>query len=87
MQKVYYGTLTRMMTERNYFFIRDDESGQDIFTHVSAFVAKVPLPKGTRVQFHLVPNARKANSMMAADVEPIVPHVIAAQYSDKSGVL
>lgn len=85
--EIRYGTLTRMFTERNFFFIRDDDSGQDIFTHVSAFVAKVPLPKGTRVKFHLVPNIRKANSMMAADVEPIAPLPIAAQYGDKGGAL
>jgi cold shock CspA family protein len=68
-----YGTLTRLMPDRNFFFIRDDESGLDIFTHISAFVAKVPLPKGTRVKFHLVPNSRKSGLMMSADVEPIVP--------------
>jgi cold shock CspA family protein len=68
-----YGTLTRLMPDRNFFFIRDDESSLDIFTHISAFVAKVPPPKGTRVKFHLVPNSRKPGLMMAADVEPIVP--------------
>jgi cold shock CspA family protein len=68
-----YGTLTRMMSDRNFFFIRDDESGLDIFTHISAFVGKVPLPKGTRVKFRLVPNSRKPGLMMSADVEPIVP--------------
>ena len=67
-----YGTLTRMMPDRNFFFIRDDESGLDIFTHVSAFVGKVPLPKGTRVRFRLVPNSRKPGLKMSADVEPIV---------------
>jgi cold shock CspA family protein len=68
-----YGTLTRMMPDRNFFFIRDDESGLDIFTHISAFVGKVALPKGTRVKFRLVPNSRKPGLMMAADVEPIAP--------------
>jgi cold shock CspA family protein len=68
-----YGTLTRMMPDRNFFFIRNDESGLDIFTHISAFAGKVALPKGTRVKFRLVPNSRKPGLMMAADVEPIVP--------------
>ena len=68
-----YGTLTRIMLVRNFSFLRDDESGQDIFAHVSAFVGKVFLPKGTRVKFHLVPNSRKPGLVMAADVEPIVP--------------
>ena len=66
-----YGTLTRMMPERSFFFIRDDESTRDIFTHISAFVGKVALPRGTRVQFRLVPNSRKPGLMMAADVEPV----------------
>ena len=82
MQTTYYGTLTRMMPERNYFFIRDDESGKDVFTHVSAFVAKVPLPKGTRVQFHIVKNSRKPNSVMAADVEPVA---IVGQHGNSDG--
>ena len=84
MVQIYYGTLTRMMPERNYFFIREDISGKDIFTHVSAFAAKVPLPKGTRVKFHIVSNSRKPNSVMAADVEPIMPRIIAAQHSEKA---
>jgi cold shock CspA family protein len=66
-----YGTLTRLMTERNYFFIRDDYSAKDIFLHVSGFVGKVALPKGTRVRFHLAPNPRRSGSMMAIYVEPI----------------
>jgi cold shock CspA family protein len=78
-----YGTLTRLMPERNFFFIRDDESGLDVFTHISAFVAKVPLPKGTRVQFHLVPNSRKPGCMKAADVEPVA---IVGQHSSKAGL-
>ena len=66
-----YGTLTRLLSDRNFFFIREDESGLDIFCHISAFVGKVALPKGTRVKFHLVPNSRKPRLRMAADVEPV----------------
>ncbi len=78
-----YGTLTRMMPERNFFFIRDDESGRDVFTHISAFVGKVALPKGTRVQFHLVPNPRKPGLMKAADVEPVA---IVGQHGTKAAL-
>ena len=78
-----YGTLTRMMPERNFFFIRDDESGLDVFTHISAFVGKVALPKGTRVQFHLVPNHRKPGLMKAADVEPVA---VVGQHGTKVGL-
>ena len=65
------GTLTTCFPDRNFFFIRDDESGQDIFTHVSGFSGKVALPKGTRVYFRIVPNSRKANAPMAIDVRLI----------------
>jgi len=65
------GTLTTCFPDRNFFFIRDDESGQDIFTHVSGFAGKIALPKGTRVYFRIVPNSRKANAPMAIDVRPI----------------
>ena len=70
-----YGTLTRLMIDRSFSFIRDDNSGSDIFAHVSAFVGKVFLPKGTRVKFRLVPNSRKPGLMMAADVEPIARQI------------
>ncbi len=77
MKQIYYGTLIRVFPERNFFFIRDDDSGQDIFTHVSGFAGKVALPKGTRVSFRLAPNVRKANELMAVDVQPIpVPVVL-----------
>ena len=66
-----YGTLTRMMPERCFFFIRDDETSKDIFVHVSGFINKTGLPKGTRVKFHLVPNPRKPGLTMAIDVEAI----------------
>ena len=79
-----YGTLIRIIADRNFSFIRDDASGLDTFAHVSAFVGKIALPKGTRVQFHLVPNSRKPGLMMAVDIEPIGPHVIAAQYGEKA---
>jgi cold shock CspA family protein len=64
-----YGTLIRW-TERNFGFIREDESGQDIFTHVSGFAAKVALPKNTRVKFNI--GTRNGNQI-AVNVEPIVP--------------
>jgi cold shock CspA family protein len=67
-----YGTLVRWFVDRSFGFIRDDESGQDVFTHVSGFTAKVASPKGTRVRFHLAPNNRRANEFMAVDVAPIV---------------
>jgi len=70
--EIRYGTLTRVFADRNFFFIHDDETSQDIFTHVSGFVGKVALPKGTRVRFYLVPNSRRAGELMAVDVEPIV---------------
>jgi len=67
-----YGTLVRWFVERSFGFIRDDESGQDLFTHVSGFTAKVAPPKGTRVKYHIAPNNRRNNEKMAVDVAPIV---------------
>jgi len=74
--EIHYGTLIRCFPDRNFFFIRDDESGRDIFTHVSGFAGKVALPKGTRVRFHVVPNCRRANEPMAVDVQPIPVPVV-----------
>lgn len=67
-----YGTLVRWFVDRNFGFIREDQSGLDIFTHVSGFTAKIASPKGTRVCFHLAPNPRRAGDPMAVDVAPIV---------------
>lgn len=69
--EIHYGTLIRCFGDRNFFFIRDDESGRDVFTHVSGFAGKVALPKGTRVRFYLVPNSRRADEPMAVAVEPV----------------
>ena len=70
--EIRYGTLTRVFPDRNFIFIRDDESSRDIFTHVSGFVGKIALPKGTRVRFRVVPNSRRAGELMGIAVEPIV---------------
>ncbi len=76
MEQIHYGTLVRAFPERNFFFIRDDDSGQDIFTHVSGFAGKVALPKGSRVYFRLALNSRRANEPMAVDVRPIPVPVV-----------
>jgi cold shock CspA family protein len=71
-----YGTLVRWLADRNFGFIREDQTGQDIFTHVSGFTAKVASPKGSRVRFHLAPNPRRAGDPMAVDVEPLVASAV-----------
>jgi cold shock CspA family protein len=86
MENVKFGTLKTWVINRNYGFIRED-SGLDIFIHVSGFADKVAPPQNTRLRFHLVDNPQKPGRQMAADAETIVPRIIAAQYSDKSGVL
>lgn len=63
-----FGTLVRW-TERQFGFIRDDETGQDFFAHVSGFKGKVALPKGTRVKYRI--GTRNGNPI-AVDIEPIV---------------
>lgn len=63
-----FGTLVRW-TERQFGFIRDDETGQDFFAHVSGFAAKVALPKGARVKYRI--GTRNGNPI-AVDIEPIV---------------
>jgi cold shock CspA family protein len=84
---VLYGTLKRWVVECNYGFIRED-SGRDIFIHVSGFADKIAPPQNTRLKFHLVDNPQKSGRQMAADAEIIVPRrIIAAQYSDQSEVL
>jgi hypothetical protein len=86
MGNVKYGTLTAWIVERNYGFIAED-SGLKVFIHVSGFADKIAPPKNTRLRFNFVPNPLKPGQMIAADAEVIVPRKIAAQYSDKSGVL
>jgi cold shock CspA family protein len=74
-----YGTLTKSFTDRNFGFVHDDETSANIFTHVSGFVGKIILPKGTRVQFRITSNTRRAGDHMAVDVEPIVASSTAVQ--------
>lgn len=69
--EIRYGTLTQVFPDRNFFFIRDDETSRDIFTHVSGFAGKVALAKGTRVRFRVVPNSRRRDELMAVAVEPV----------------
>jgi cold shock CspA family protein len=82
-----YGTLKHWVVEANYGFIRDDESSKDLFIHVSGFVDKVGVPAGTRLKYHIAPNPKRQHRFMAVDAEVVRPRLIAAQYSDKSGVL
>jgi cold shock CspA family protein len=76
MTELQFGTLTRCFPDKNFFFIRDDSTGKDVFTHVSGFAGKVGLPKGTRVRFHLVANNRRGGEFMAVDVEPIPAPIV-----------
>jgi cold shock CspA family protein len=74
-----FGTLTKIFTDKNFGFVRDDESSQDIFVHVSGFVGKLALPKGTRIKFRITSNPRRNGDRMAIDVEPIVAPTPAVQ--------
>jgi cold shock CspA family protein len=67
-----YGTIIKAFADKSFAFIHDDETSQDIFTHVSGFAGKVIIPKGTRVKFRITANPRRAGDRMAVDVEPIV---------------
>jgi cold shock CspA family protein len=69
--EIHYGTLTRYFPDKNYFFIRDDDMGVDVFVHVSGFTAKLAPPKGTRVRYHIVSNPRRPGNTMAVDVQPM----------------
>jgi cold shock CspA family protein len=66
--EVKYGTLV-LWTERNYGFIREDESGIDVFTHVSGFVAKIAPPKGSRVKFEI---GLRQGKPLALNIEPLM---------------
>lgn len=81
MNIIKYGTLTRWLIDRNYGFIKED-SGLDVFIHVSGFSDKVAPPQNTRLKFHLAPNPQKPNREMAVDAEVIVPRRIAVQYGE-----
>jgi cold shock CspA family protein len=70
-----YGTLIRWISERNYGFIREDESGSDVFCHSSCFVAKIAPPKNSRCKFHLAPNPKNKGGIMAADIEVLAAPV------------
>ena len=65
MNIIKYGTLTRWLIDRNYGFIKED-SGLDVFIHVSGFSDKVAPPQNTRLKFHLAPNPQKPNREMAS---------------------
>jgi cold shock CspA family protein len=82
-----YGTLKTWREDCKYGFVRDDASGKDLFVHVSGFADKVAAPLGSRLKYHLAPNPRKSGHLMVVDAEIILRRVIAAQYSDNSGVL
>jgi len=82
-----YGTLKTWREDCKYGFVRDDASGKDLFVHVSGFADKVAAPLSSRLKYHLSPNPRKPGHLMVVDAEIIVPRMIAAQYSDNSGVL
>ncbi|MGB8801444.1 MAG: cold shock domain-containing protein [Candidatus Acidiferrales bacterium] len=69
---VRFGTLTKVFADKNFAFVHDDETSQDIFCHVSGFIGKLVLGKGTRVKFHITSNPRRAADRMAIDVQPIV---------------
>lgn len=71
-----FGTLTKVFTDKNFAFVRDDETSEDIFVHVSGFVGKLALPKGTRVKFRIAPNPRRNNDKMAVDVAPIAASAV-----------
>ena len=74
-----FGTLTKVFPDKNFAFVHDDETSQDIFVHVSGFAGKVALPKGTRVKFRITSNPRRNGDRMAVDVEPIVASASAVQ--------
>jgi cold shock CspA family protein len=63
------GTIVKWFVNRNYGFIKDDSSGNDVFVHVSGFKFKVALQKGTRVWFKL---GERQGKSVAFDVEPII---------------
>jgi len=82
-----YGTLIKWQENLNYGFVRDDSSGKDLFVHIGGFADKINPPQGSRLRYHVAPNPKKPGKLMVIDAEVIVPRTIAAQYSDKSGVL
>jgi cold shock CspA family protein len=67
-----FGTLTKVFTDKNFAFVHDDETSQDIFCHVSGFTGKLVLGKGTRVKFRIASNPRRAGDWMAIDIESVV---------------
>lgn len=75
MNDIKCGTIITTFPKRSFGFIRDDESGLDVFVHVSGFAGKLNLPKGTRVYFRIVPHTHKNGGYMATDVRPIVAPV------------
>lgn len=74
-----FGTLTKVFADKNFAFVHDDETSQDIFCHVSGFTGKLVLAKGTRVEFRITPNPRRAGDRMAVDVEPIAASTLAVR--------
>ena len=73
---IHYGTIIKSCADKNFFFVRDDDTGKDIFLHISGFADRMALPKGTRVYFRLAPNPRNPETLLATDVRPIPAPVV-----------
>ncbi len=67
------GTVKWFNAEKGYGFIRNDESGDDLFVHFSSIHANgfKTLEEGQKVSFGIEADPRNSSKMRAADVEAI----------------
>jgi CspA family cold shock protein len=67
------GTITRLVAERGFGFIRPDVGGEDLFFHASQVRGAVfeTLRPGQRVVFTLAPDRRNPERQQAQDIRPL----------------